>query len=130
MSAGRRRLRRLILQSVKGTRYGCTRGQLAYQVYGIDRGDGPSEAHLWAVDQAVARLLDDGLVVERTMLGTQRYLFPASPSMLGSGARTLQCLDCDLLWVSEEGAPHLLCWSCGEPGLAVALRTRRMSQHT
>jgi hypothetical protein len=126
MSAGRGRLRRLIVQSVRGTRYGCTRRQLAYQVYRIGRLDAPTEEHLWAVDQAVRQLLDDGLVVERTMLGAQRYLFPATPPRPGSGARMLQCLDCDLRWFSEEGAPHLLCWSCGAPGIA-ASRNRRWS---
>jgi hypothetical protein len=125
MSRGRRRLRWLILQSVNRTRYGCTVGQLAYHCYDIDREAGPTEAQLAAVDRAVRRLLDDGDVVERAMLGTQRCLFPASPAVPGSAQRLLACLDCDLVWVSEEGAPHPLCWSCDEPGQPVRLRKSR-----
>src|SRR5262245_7940645 len=75
MSRGRRRLRRLILQTVNSTRYGCTVGQLAYQCYDVGREAGPTEAQLAAVDRAVRLLLDDGRVVERTMLGTQPCLF-------------------------------------------------------
>lgn len=114
MSRGRGRLRRIILQSVNATRYGCTVRQLAYLSYGGD--DGPSEAHMSLVDRAVRRLLDEDRVVERTMFGTERYLLPASPAVRGAEPTILQCLDCDVRWVSEEGAPHLLCWSCGEPG--------------
>ena len=125
VSRGRGRLRRLILEAVNGTRYGCTVGQLAYQCYDIGREAGPSEAQLAAVDRVVRRLLDDGHVVERPMLGTQRCLFPASPAVPGSAQRMLACLDCDLVWVSEEGAPHPLCWSCDEPGQPVRLRPRR-----
>jgi hypothetical protein len=125
MSRGRRRLRWLILQSVNRTRYGCTVGQLAYQCFDIDREVGPTEAQLAAVDRAVRRLLDEGDLVERAMLGTQRCLFPASPAVPGSAQRMLACLDCDLVWVSEEGAQHPLCWSCDEPGQPVRLRKSR-----
>jgi hypothetical protein len=71
------------------------------------------------VDRAVRRLLDDGRVVELTMFGTERYLLPAVRALRGAEPTTLQCLDCDLRWVSEEGAPHPLCWSCNEPGQVV-----------
>jgi hypothetical protein len=125
MSRGRRRLRRLILQVVNDTRYGCTVGQLAYQCYDLGREAGPTEGQLAAIDRAVRLLLDDGRVVERPMLGTQRCLFPASPVVAGSAQRMLACLDCDLFWVSEEGAPRPLCWSCDEPGQPVRLRKPR-----
>jgi hypothetical protein len=124
-------LRRLILQCVNSTRYGCTVSQLAYLIYGVGRGDGLSDAQVAAVDRAVRRLLDDERVVERAMLGTERYLFPASPVMRGSALQTLECLDCDLRWVSEQGAPHLHCWSCGEPGKPATSRTgRRLTRLT
>lgn len=99
--------------------------QLAYRSFGAAGGDGPSEAQMSAVDREVRRLLDEGLVVERSMFGTERYLMPAAPAAVGPAPTTLQCLDCDLLWVSEEGAPHPDCWSCGKPGLVVVLRPRR-----
>jgi hypothetical protein len=69
-----------------------------------------------AVNREVRRLLDEDRVVERTVFGAERYLLRASPRVLESEPTTLQCIDCDLRWVSEEGAPHLLCWSCGELG--------------
>jgi len=128
MSRGHGRVQRIILQSVNGTRYGCTVQQLAYATYGIDRENGPSEAQITAVRRAVGRLLREERVVERVMFGTDRYILPATPpaarpkrrrAMAGTGLtnqQTLQCVDCDIRWVSEEGAPHRLCWSCGEPG--------------
>jgi len=128
MSRGRRRLRRIILQSVNGTRYGCTVRQLAYLSYGVGRENGPSDAQLSAVDREVRRLLDEDRVVERTMFGTERYLLPALPPMVGPEPTTLQCIECDLRWVSEEGAPHLLCWSCGEPGENVKPSSGRPSR--
>jgi hypothetical protein len=116
----------MILRTVNATRYGCTVRQLAYLSYGIRRGeDAPSEAQLSAVDREVRRLLDEELLVERSVFGDERYLLPAAPAALGPEPMTLQCLDCDLLWVSEDGAPHRECWSCGEPGLVVVLRPRR-----
>lgn len=122
MSRGRGRLQRLILESINATRYGCTVRQLAYQIYAVHRGDTPTDAQLLAVEQAVERLRADERVVERAMFGTERYLFPATAPMPRSGL-TLECLDCDLQWVSEEGAPHRLCWSCGEPGTPARLRS-------
>ena len=108
-------MERIILQSVNSTRYGCTVTQLAYLVHGLGRGDGPTPAQLTAVRRAVDRLLAEERVVERVMLGTDRYILPASPSVR-LDHETLQCLDCDTRWVSEEGAPHPNCWSCGEAG--------------
>jgi hypothetical protein len=125
MSRGRRRLRRLILQSVNSTRYGCTVGQLAYRCYDLGWEAGPTEAQFAAVDRAMRLLVDDGHVVERTMLGTQRCFVPASPAVPGSAQPMLACLGCDLFWVSEEGAPQPLCWSCDEPGQPVRLRKPR-----
>src|SRR5262245_46928270 len=119
MSRGHRRLLRIVLQTVNATRYGCTVRQLAYTSYGASGGDGPSEAQMSAVNRVVRRLLDEQRVVERTMYGTERYLLPASPPAPGPGPRLMQCLDCDLRWVSEEGAPHILCWKCGEVGQPV-----------
>ena len=128
MSRGHGRVQRIILPSVNGTRYGCTVPQLAYVTYGIDRKDGPSEAQIAAVRRAVGRLLREQRVVERVMFGTDRYILPATPPVsrhkqrratTGTGPtneQTLQCVDCDIRWVSEERAPHRLCWSCGEPG--------------
>src|SRR5215475_14584 len=117
MSGGRRRLERLVLESVNGTRYGCTVGQLAYLAGGAGRDDdGPTEADRSAVDGVVRQLLDEGRIVERTMLGTERYLFPAAVAAPGPAPRTMECTACDLRWVSEDGAPHPLCWSCGQPG--------------
>jgi hypothetical protein len=116
-------LERLILECVNNTRYGCTIGQLAYLAGGAGN-DGPSEADRSAVGRVVRRLLDDGRIVERTMLGTERYLFPASVGAPGPAPRTLECTACDLRWVSEEGAPHPSCWSCGEPGRSAKARTR------
>jgi hypothetical protein len=120
MSRGHGRMQRIILQAVHATRYGCTVRQLAY-LTSVGRGDdGPSEAHVGAVDRTVRRLLDEERLVERSMFGTERYLLPASPAMPTSpGSQTLQCEACDLQWVSEEGAPHRLCWSCGDPGQPV-----------
>ena len=121
-------MQRIILQSVHGTRYGCTITQLAYLTSGIARMDAPSEAQVAAVRRAVGRLLQEERVVERVMFGTDRYILPATPPAprpkqrrMSTGAdltnqQTLQCVDCDLRWVSEERAPHRLCWSCGEPG--------------
>jgi hypothetical protein len=120
-----RRLERLILQAIDGTRYGCTVGQLAYLAGGVGRGDGPSDADARAVDREVRRLLDEGRIVERTSLGTERYLFPATIAVPGPAPLTLECVDCDLRWVSEEGAPHPLCWSCGEPGRPAKARPAR-----
>jgi hypothetical protein len=93
--------------------------------YGARGEDGPSEAQVSAVDRVVRRLMDEERVVERTMFGTERYLLPASPAMPRPNAPTLQCVDCDLQWASEEGAPHLLCWSCGDPGQPVDPWPRR-----
>ena len=115
MGRGHGRLERIILQSVNSTRYGCTVTQLAYLAYGINRGDGPSPAQLSAVRDAVDQLIAEERVVERTMLGTDRYILPASPAVQVEH-ETLQCLDCDTRWVSEEGAPHPDCWSCGKAG--------------
>ena len=110
-------MQRIILQAVHATRYGCTLRQLAYLTAGRRGEDGPSEAQLCAVDRTVRRLLDEERLVERSMFGDERYLMPALPAMLPArGAQTLQCEACDLQWVSEEGAPHRLCWSCGDPG--------------
>lgn len=119
MSRGRRWLRRIILQSVNTTRYGCTVRQLVYLSYGAGGEDGPTDAQVSAVDREVRRLLDEDRVVERSVFGTERYLFPAWPAVLGPEPPMLQCVECDLRWHSEEGAPHLLCWSCGEPGQIV-----------
>jgi hypothetical protein len=128
MSRGHGRLERIILQSVNSTRYGCTVPQLAYVTYGIDRKHGPSEAQIAAVRSTVGRLLREERVVERAVFGTDRYILPATPTVSRPKQRTaatgtdvteqhtLQCVDCDIRWVSEEGAPHRLCWSCGEPG--------------
>jgi hypothetical protein len=120
-----RRLQRLILESIDSTRYGCTVGQLAYLACGVGRDGGPSEAHLRAVDREVRRLLDTGRVIERTMLGTERYLFPATAAEPGPAPSALECVQCDLRWVSEEGAPHPLCWSCDQPGRPAKARTAR-----
>ena len=43
MSRGHGRLQRVILNTVNGTRYGCTVPQLAYVTYGIDQ---PTEVAL------------------------------------------------------------------------------------
>ncbi len=138
MSRGHGRVQRIILESVNGTRYGCTIPQLAYRAYGINREDGPSEAQIAAVRRAVSRLLQEERVIERVMFGSDRYILPARPPTsrpktrrsTTSGAdfanqQTLQCVDCDLRWVSEEGAPHRLCWSCGEPGKPARLHPRK-----
>jgi hypothetical protein len=137
VSRGHRRVQRIILQSVNSTRYGCTVPQLAYATYGIDRKDGPGEAHIAAVRRAVDRLLQEERVVERVMFGTDRYILPATPpasrpkqrrATTGTGLtsqQTLQCVDCDIRWVSEERAPHRLCWSCGEPGKPARLYARK-----
>ena len=82
MSRGHGRVQRIILQSVSGTRYGCTISQLAYLSYGIDRKDGPTEAQIAAVRRAVSRLLHEERVIERVMLGTDTS-FP--PSLLCRG---------------------------------------------
>lgn len=128
MGRGHGRLQRIILQSVHGTRYGCTIAELAYLTYGIGRTDGPSGAQIEAVRRAVDRLLQEERVIERVMFGTDRYILPATPPAsrpkrrrLSTGTdlasqQTLQCVACDIRWVSEERAPHRLCWSCGEPG--------------
>src|SRR5258706_16409304 len=79
MSRGHGRMQRIILQSVHGTRYGCTITQLAYLTSGIARMDGPSEAQVAAVRRAVGRLLREERVVERVMFGTDRYILPATP---------------------------------------------------
>ena len=130
-------MQRIILQSVNGTRYGCTIAQLAYLIYGSDHQDGPSEAQIAAVRNAVSRLLQEERVIERVMFGTDRYILPASPAASRAKQRrstastaltsqqTLQCVDCDIRWVSEEGAPHRLCWSCGEPGKPARPYARR-----
>ena len=137
MSRGHRRVLRIILQSVGTTRYGCTISQLAYLTFGIDREDGPSEAQTAAVRRAVSRLLQEERVIERVMFGTDRYILPATPPVSGPRHRrsrtstgpadqqTLQCIDCDIRWVSEERAPHKLCWSCGEPGKPARVYARR-----
>jgi hypothetical protein len=126
MAMGRRRLRRIILQSVNATKYGCTLRQLVYLSYGRGGEDGPSEAQIAAVEREVRVLLDEDRVVERAVFGTERYLLPAWPAALTSESTAMQCLDCDLRWVSEEGAPHLHCWSCGEPGQVMEPSYRRM----
>ena len=113
MSRGHGRLQRIIVQTVNGTRYGCTVRQLAYATHG--REIDPTESQLAAVRRAVDRLLEAGRVVERVMLGTDRYILPANPSV-ATRQRILQCLACDLRWVSEERAAHPHCWSCGQPG--------------
>jgi hypothetical protein len=100
---------------------------LAYLTCGINREDGPSEAQIAAVRRTLGRLLQEERVIERVMFGTDRYILPANPPAWRPKRRrptktdlinqqTLQCVDCDLRWVSEERAPHRLCWSCGEPG--------------
>ena len=139
MSRGHRRAKRMILELVNGTRYGCTVRQLAYLTYGVGREDAPTEAQLMAMHRTVRRLLAEGRVVERPMFGVDRYVLPAtppfpremyrhSPSGPNRGERqTLQCLGCDVRWVSEEGAPHRLCWSCGEPGTPAKVRRRRIA---
>lgn len=121
-------MQRIILQSVHGTRYGCTITELAYLTSGVGRMDAPTEAHIAAVRRAVDMLLREERVVERVMFGADRYILPATPSASRprqrrstNGTRpasqqALQCVTCDIRWVSEEGAPHRLCWSCGEPG--------------
>jgi hypothetical protein len=128
MSRGHGRVQRIILQCVRSTRYGCTIVELAYLAYGIRRLEAPSDAQLAVVRRTVARLLDEERVVERTMFGTDRFILPATPTVSPTKQRrwsagfdianqqTLQCVDCDIRWVSEEFAPHRLCWSCGEPG--------------
>jgi hypothetical protein len=128
-------MQRIILQSVHGTRYGCTIAQLAYLTHRVSGPDGPSEAHVAAVRRAVGTLLREERVVERVMFGTDRYILPATPPAPGPRQRrsttdltnqqTLQCVDCDIRWVSEEGAPHRLCWSCGEPGRPARPYARR-----
>jgi hypothetical protein len=129
-------VQRIILQSVNGTRYGCTVPQLAYVAFGIDRNNGPTEAQIATVRRVVGRLLQEERVVERVMLGTDRYILPATPPVSRPRQRrardtdlmsqqTLQCVDCDLRWMSEEGAPHRLCWSCGEPGKPARLHAHK-----
>jgi hypothetical protein len=143
MSRGRGRVQRTIMEAVNETRYGCTIRSLAYRVYGGDREQGPTEAQLEVVRRAVDELIAAELVVERVVLGTGRYILPAIAPVPGSDqVRTpaaaqlarqhiLQCLDCDLRWVSEEGAPHPLCWSCGQPGTpARAPRRQRSTSRT
>jgi hypothetical protein len=137
VSRGHGRVQRIILESVNSTRYGCTVRQLAYQTYGIGRLDAPTESQLVAVRRAVRRLLAEERVVERTVFGTDRYIFPATPRERrpnrprpSRGAnlmqrQTLQCLGCNLRWVSEQGAPHRLCWQCGEPGQPISTHRRR-----
>ena len=128
MGRGNGRLERIILQSVNGTRYGCTITQLAYLAHGTGREDGPSEARLAAVRRAVSRLLQEERVVERVMFGTDRYILPANTPASSAGLasqETLQCVDCDVRWVSEQGAPHRCCWSCGEPGRPARANARR-----
>lgn len=136
MSRGHGRVQRIILQSVNSTRYGCTISQLAYLTYGIDREDGPSEAQTAAVRRAVGRLLREERVIERVVFGTDRYILPSTPRASGprqrrststglSDQQTLQCTDCDIRWVSEERAPHRLCWTCGEPGKPARIYARR-----
>lgn len=123
MSRGHGRIQRIILESVNGTRYGCTIRQLAYRAYGVARLEVPTEAQLVAVRRAVRRLVDEGRVLERVMFGTDRYIVAATPPVPRPRTRVnlavrqvLQCRACDLRWVSERSAPHRLCWSCGEPG--------------
>ena len=120
------------MEAVNATRYGCTIRSLAYGIYGID----PTEAQLLTVRRAVEDLIAAERVVERVMLGTERYILPAiapvprteQPAAAPSARQhMLQCLDCDLRWVSEEGAPHPLCWSCGQPGTPAARPRRRTS---
>jgi hypothetical protein len=130
-------MQRIILQSVHGTRYGCTIAQLAYLTHRVGGADGPSEAHLAAVRRAVGTLLEEERVVERVVFGTDRYILPATAAVPGPRRRrsatgaeiadqqTLQCVDCDIRWLSEEGAPHRLCWSCGEPGRPARPYARR-----
>jgi hypothetical protein len=126
MSKGRQRLRRIILQSINSTKYGCTVRQLVYASYGAGGEDGPTQAQVAAVEREVRLLLEADLVVERAVFGAERYLLPAWPAALTSESTAMQCLECDLRWVSEEGAPHLLCWSCGEPGQVVDAPNRRL----
>jgi hypothetical protein len=137
MSRGHGRVQRIILQSVSSTRFGCTIRQLAYLTYGINRKDGPSEAQIAAVRRALSRLLQEERVIERVMFGTDRYILPATPpasrpkkrrlttSTGLTNQQTLQCVDCDIRWVSEERAPHRSCWSCGEPGKPARVFVRR-----
>lgn len=119
-------MERIILESVNATRYGCTVRQLAYRMYGVARLEVPTESQLGSVDRAVRRLLEQGRVLERVMFGTDRYIVPATAPVARPRRRVnlsvrqlLQCRACDLRWVSEESAPHRLCWSCGEPGTPV-----------
>ena len=66
--------------------------------------------------------------VERVMFGTDRYILPANTPASSAGLanqETLQCVDCDVRWVSEQGAPHRCCWSCGEPGRPARANARR-----
>jgi hypothetical protein len=141
VSRGHGRVQRIILQSVSSTRYGCTITQLAYLTYGTDRMDGPpSEAQIAVVRNAVSRLLQAERVIERVMFGTDRYILPANPRAsrhqqrrsttrdTPTNQQTLQCVDCDIRWVSEEGAPHRLCWSCGEPGKPARPYARRRAR--
>jgi hypothetical protein len=137
MSRGHGRVQRIILESVNVTRYGCTVRQLAYRTYGVGRLDTPTESQLVAVRRAVRRLLAEERVVERTVFGTDRYIFAATPRERRphrprpsnatdlTQRQTLQCVDCDLRWVSEQGAPHRLCWQCGEPGTPTRTHRRR-----
>lgn len=130
-------MQRIVLESVNGTRYGCTVRQLAYLTYGIGRGDAPTEAQIASVHRAVRRLLAEERVVERVMFGVDRYILPAEPRAPRPKLRrtangidpmrrqALECRDCNLRWVSEEGAPHRLCWSCGEPGQPPTRRARQ-----
>ena len=136
MSRGQGRVQRIVLESVNGTRYGCTVRGLAYLSYGIGRYDAPTEAQIESVQRAVRRLLAEERVVERVMLGVDRYILPAEARVPRPkrrrnangtdhmGRQALECRHCDLRWVSEEGAPHRLCWSCGEPGTPPARRSR------
>jgi hypothetical protein len=143
MSRGHGRVQRIIMEAVNETRYGCTIRSLAYRVFGGDREQGPTEAQLETVRRAVDELIAEERVVERIVLGTERYILPAiAPVPRSDQVRTpaaaqlarqhiLQCLDCDLRWVSEEGAPHPLCWSCGRPGTpARAPRRQRSTSRT
>jgi hypothetical protein len=131
MSRGHGRIERIIVESVNRTRYGCTVGGLTYLSYAIPRGEAPTDAQVAAVRRVVGQLLAEGRLVERVMLGTDRYLLPATAPVPRSRPRglsarnaarnvapqqALQCVACDLRWISEEYAPHRLCWSCGEPG--------------
>jgi hypothetical protein len=136
MSRGHGRVQRIVLESVNSTRYGCTVRQLAYLTYGTGRNDAPTEAQIVSVQRAVRRLLAEERVVERVMFGDARYILPAAPRAPRPKRRrtakgidlmqrqALECRECDLRWVSEEGAPHRLCWSCGEPGKPTARRSR------